>query len=278
MAEKKRKKKYRVNKKRVAVLIIVLIAVLAVFVAAVVAVINAITGKAPEPQKPETTKPDYWAEAALEFYGPPGFDVTGEAVNKEYKGKGQQKVKGEKGYPTTFTTADGKVYKEYKQNGITPWADKEYYGGTMDDSGCGLAAMSIILSGYGKDQTPGDLCDRYAPELDYEKMGSEFNKVFEVPSTPFFFDYLSMTEDRIRKHLETDEPAIVCIWGVLGANRWTRSSHFITLLACEGDKVYVSNPNGLPGHSNCSGWYDFDEVVPFISKILYVGDMEYLGV
>ena len=148
----------------------------------------------------------------------------------------------------------------------------------MDDSGCGLAVMSIVLSGYGKDQDPGKLCARYAPELDYEKMENEFNKVFEVPSTPFFFDYLSMTEDRIRKHLETDEPAIVCIWGVLGANRWTRSSHFITLLACEGDKVYVSNPNGLPGHSNCSGWYDFDEVVPFISKILYVGDMEYLGV
>lgn len=278
MAEKKRKKRYRVNKKRLAVLVIVLLAVIAVFIGAIAAVVNALTAEEPAPVKQEKPKPDYWNEAAFEFYGPEGFDVTGESVNKAYKGKGQQQVKGEKGYPATFTTADGKVYKEYKQNGITPWKDEEYYGGTMDDSGCGLTVMSIVLSGYGKDQDPGKLCDRYAPELDYQKMGNEFSKVFDVPSTPFFFDYLSMTEDRIRQHLETDEPAIACIWGVLGANRWTRSSHFIALLACEGDKVYVSNPNGLPGHSNCSGWYDFDEVVPFISKILYVGDMEYLGV
>ena len=34
--------------------------------------------------------------------------------------------------------------------------------------------------------------------------------------------------------------------------------------------VYVSNPNGGKNDSKSSGWYDFDEVVPYIAKALYI--------
>lgn len=35
-------------------------------------------------------------------------------------------------------------------------------------------------------------------------------------------------------------------------------------------KVYVSNPNGLQNNSKSSGWYDINEVTPYIAKALYI--------
>ena len=35
----------------------------------------------------------------------------------------------------------------------------------MENSGCGITAMSIILSGYGKYKTPEDLWQKYYPVL-----------------------------------------------------------------------------------------------------------------
>ena len=44
----------------------------------------------------------------------------------------------------------------------------------------------------------------------------------------------------------------------------------VLLAADEQGMVYVSNPNGLENDSKSSGWYDFDEVLPYIAKILYI--------
>ena len=47
----------------------------------------------------------------------------------------------------------------------------------------------------------------------------------------------------------------------------------MVLLASDNNgKVYVSNPNGLENTEKSSGWYDFDEVTPFIAKALYIED------
>jgi hypothetical protein len=34
--------------------------------------------------------------------------------------------------------------------------------------------------------------------------------------------------------------------------------------------VYISNPNGLENSSKSSGWYNFNEVTPYIAKALYI--------
>ena len=74
-------------------------------------------------------------------------------------------MSGKDGYFTTFTTVNNhkKKYKEYKQNGDSSWSNKEYWGDTMAENGCGITVMSIILSGYGKDYTPEDLREKYYP-------------------------------------------------------------------------------------------------------------------
>ena len=33
--------------------------------------------------------------------------------------------------------------------------------------------------------------------------------------------------------------------------------------------VYVSNPNGLDNTYKSSGWYEIDEITPYIAKILF---------
>ena len=99
-----------------------------------------------------------------------GYKVIKQDTNKNYSGIGQEKVKNKDGYFTTFTTEDNykKTYIEYKQNGNSSWSNKEYWGGTMAENGCGITVMSIILSGYGKDYTPEDLREMYYPVMDYD--------------------------------------------------------------------------------------------------------------
>ena len=48
----------------------------------------------------------------------------------------------------------------------------------------------------------------------------------------------------------------------------------LLLAADNGNMVYVSNPNGLENDSKSSGWYDIDEISPYIAKALYVEDYE----
>lgn len=43
------------------------------------------------------------------------------------------------------------------------------------------------------------------------------------------------------------------------------------LLATDGyDKVYLSNPNGLEEEYKASGWYDINEITPYIAKALFI--------
>jgi hypothetical protein len=44
----------------------------------------------------------------------------------------------------------------------------------------------------------------------------------------------------------------------------------LILLATDENLVYVSNPNGLENSSKSSGWYSFDEVLPWVAKALFV--------
>ena len=61
-------------------------------------------------------------------------------TNDNYSGIGQEKVKNKDGYFTTFTTMQDhqKKYIEYKQNNNSSWSNKQYWGGTMSENGCGI--------------------------------------------------------------------------------------------------------------------------------------------
>ena len=204
-----------------------------------------------------------------------GYKVIKQDTNKNYSGIGQEKVKNKDGYFTTFTTEDNykKTYIEYKQNGNSSWSNKEYWGGTMAENGCGITVMSIILSGYGKDYTPEDLREMYYPVMNYDKFSHELSSTFGIKNSDFYYDSVHLSDKSIIEHLQSNRPVVVCVWNSPTDNRWTTASHYMVLLATDGNNmVYVSNPNGLEHDSKSSGWYDIDEITPYLAKAIYIED------
>ncbi len=203
------------------------------------------------------------------------YMVIKQDYNKKYVGIGQEKVKNKDGYFSTFTTGNEykKIYKEFKQNGNASWSDKKYWNSTMNESGCGIVSLAIVLSGYGKNCTPEDLRKKYYPSMNYDNLSSELTKSYKIKNSNFYYDSKHLCNEAIINHLLTNRPIIVCTWNKPNNNRWTTKSHYMVLLATDGDNmVYVSNPNGLENDSKSSGWYDVDEVVPFIAKALFIED------
>lgn len=174
------------------------------------------------------------------------YEIIYESKNKNYTGVGQKTVKNQDGLYTTFTTVgdNPKVYKEYKQNGNSSWSKHKYWGGTMEKNGCGITVLSIILSGYGESYTPENLREKYYPVLDYNNLPDELLSTYNIKNSGFYFDQKHLSKESIISHLELDKPIIVCVWNQPDVNRWTTSSHYMALLATDGDeKVYISNPN-----------------------------------
>ena len=203
------------------------------------------------------------------------YDIIKQDTNFKYTGIGQEKARNKDGYFTTFTTEENykKTYLEYKQNGNASWSNHTYWGDTMAENGCGITVMSIILSGYNKDYTPEDLRQKYYPVMDYEQFPSELSSTFGIQNSGFYYDSEHLSNTAIEEHLLTNRPIIVCVWNQPHNNRWTTASHYMALLATDGNgMVYVSNPNGLENDSKSSGWYDINEITPYLAKVIYIED------
>lgn len=214
-------------------------------------------------------------DKTLNFSNIMGYRVIKLDNNSNYSGIGQEKIKNKDGYFTTFTTENNykKTYKEYKQNGNSSWANNEYWNGSMAENGCGITVMSILLSGYNKNYTPEDLRKKYYPVMDYEKMSNELSKTYGIKNSDFYYDSVHLSNESIIEHLQTNRPIIICVWNNPSDNRWTTASHYMILLAADNNNmVYVSNPNGLENDSKSSGWYDINEITPYIAKALYIED------
>ncbi len=202
-----------------------------------------------------------------------GYDIIKQDTNPRYSGIGQEKVKQKDGYFTTFTTENNhqKTYLEYKQNGNASWSNHSYWGDTMAENGCGITVLSIILSGYNQHYTPEDLRKKYYPVMDYEQFPNELSTTFGIKNSGFYYDSEHLSNTAIEEHLLTNRPIIVCLWNTPHDNRWTTASHYMALLATDGNgMVYVSNPNGLENDSKSSGWYDINEVTPYLAKAIYI--------
>lgn len=200
-------------------------------------------------------------------------NISERTQNNNYLGIGQQKVK-ENEYTSIFTTKDKKVYKEYKQNGNSSWSDKYYWGGTMAENGCGITCMSILASGYGKNINPENLRKKYvtskSEHLDGDKMSSEIIDYLGIDNTDFYYNNTYFEKEYIINWLKKDKPIIICVWDKPDYN-WTKTSHYMLLIATDGiNKIYVSNPNGEYGQIKMSGWYDTEEVLPYIAKAMFI--------
>ena len=209
----------------------------------------------------------------LEITNHSEYKTIKQDTNDNYAGIGQEKVKNQDGYFTTFSTTQDhqKKYIEYKQNNNFSWSNKEYWGGTMADNGCGITAIATILSGYNKNYTPEDLRQKYYPVLANDKISKELSNTFNIKNTDFYYDNVHLSKEKITEHLKTNRPILICVWNKPNNNRWTTASHYMALLATDDNNmVYISNPNGGKNDSKSSGWYKFDEVIPYIAKALYI--------
>jgi len=201
------------------------------------------------------------------------YDIIKQDSIDSYTGIGQQRVSYKIGYFTTFTTSGPytKTYLEYKQNGESPWRNNSYWNDDMEHNGCGITSMAIILSGYGKSDTPEDLREKYFPVMNYNTMSEEFLNSYQIETSPFYYDSDHLSQDYINEHLLSGRPILICVWTQPHENRWTTSSHYMVLLATDGEKmVYLSNPNGGRNDSKSSGWYEYEEIIPYIAKALFV--------
>lgn len=204
------------------------------------------------------------------------YKIIKQDTNTNYSGMGQEKVLNQDGYYTTFTTDAPyqKTYIEYKQNGNASWSKHTYWDDYMENSGCGITAMAIILSGYGKNVTPEDLRKKYYPVIDYDLLSMEFYETYGIQASGFLYDSAYLSKGHIKQHLLTNRPVLICVWSNPNENRWTTTSHYMVLLASADNMVYVSNPNGGINDSKSSGWYQYEEVIPYIAKALFIESYE----
>lgn len=196
--------------------------------------------------------------------------------NDLYSGVGQVKIEGKDGYDTTFTTSKGKVYKEYKQTGNASWKNKSYWSSTFEENGCGVATLAILASGYNKNYTPEDLRRKYinfaGKHLEGEQMSGEINKTFGLKNSDFVYADVYFKKEYVFNHLREDKPVLICVWNKPD-DKWTTTSHYMLLLGTDNEnKVYVSNPNGLYGEKKMSGWYNQEEILPYIAKAMFINE------
>ncbi len=227
-----KKKKRKLNRKRIILLLLIIILVIYFYLKFSTQTIDNISSNL--------------ANNISKIANNSNYKTIKQDANNNYSGIGQEKIKDKDGYFTTFTTIDNhkKTYKEYKQNGNSSWSKKEYWGGTMAENGCGITAISTILSGYGKNYTPENLRKKYFPVMDSNKISGELSKTFGIKNSDFYYDSLHLSKYKLKSHLETNRPILICVWNKPNKNRWTTSSHYMVLLAADGkDMVYISNPN-----------------------------------
>lgn len=196
-------------------------------------------------------------------------DNIGKCSNSLYEGTGQVKVKDKDGYSTIFVTKENRKFIEYKQNGDASWSQNEYWSGTMAENGCGITALSIILSGYGIEYTPEDLRQKYKPHLNGNDISKALKNDFGIENSDFYYASIYFSKNYIMNKLEEENIILVCVWNKPN-DVWTKKSHYMVLLASDGDdKIYVSNPNGT-NKENPSGWYETNKILPYIAKALFI--------
>lgn len=180
-----------------------------------------------------------------------------------------ENISGGKGYTDVFQAKDGKRYTQYIQGADALWAEHNYWGGSMRENGCGITAIAIIASGYGKEDTPEILRKKYAPHLEGNKMAKVLEEDFGIANSGFCYSQKEFSSKRIKESLEKGQPVLICVTNQPDS-KWTKKSHYMVLLDVDGEKVYVCNPSAGDNGNKHSGWYPIKEVQPYIVKAVYV--------
>ena len=166
-----------------------------------------------------------------DLYGISGSASGGIITSYEEEGDGWLSVTEVK-YPNGTT----RKFRNYQQ-GISSFCsywNKPYWGGNMQNSGCGPTAAAIVLSGYGYDANPGVVVDamNVKDSSSFEHLRQALKDIGNIDGEDHYGNGTSGDIAIIRENLRNGRPVIV-----------NAPNHYIVLLGeDESGKLIVSDP------------------------------------
>lgn len=149
-------------------------------------------------------------------------------------GGGESAGAGE-GYDKVFTSASGRTYKLFIQN---RYRDVYYWGNNVAESGCGPSSAAIILSGFGKSDTPRTVATSYAANGSWAGECKFFtDRGLKAVQGPVDWN-------KAISHLKSGNPMVVSINSGISINGCYYTGHFLTFLGINetGDQIYIGDP------------------------------------
>lgn len=235
--------------------------------------------------KEATEKFGYYISDNDSYYFKTG-EITVDAISPHFAG--DEWAKGVKNYLDTIyaTVAPeggsfngdvyknaGKTYKLFNQHNY----QDSFAGGTIDQRGCGVTSVAIIVSAYKDGETPPSIAKSCEP-----KYGNTVNPKYGYGDPNGVFhrylgdygltckEYEGFNGDNIINHLKSGKAVIFNYSGTLtineGAGYYT-DGHFTTFLGINGDNIFVGDPAGVSGETtmakimatNCKRYFLVDK-------------------
>ena len=162
------------------------------------------------------------------------------------------------GYTKTVTVGS-KKFKVFNQG---------LYGGNIPSAGCSISSEAIVLSGYGKDQTPYTISQyvSYYPrsiadigdDLEHYGVKSTSRVNYGAGSS-----VKTKAVEEIENNLKQGRPVIILVRANYDS-KYTRGAHYMALVGYKNGKAVIADPNG--GRV----WND-DTVDTLVNRYMYTG-------
>ena len=149
------------------------------------------------------------------------------------------------GYPV-IVKANGIEYKSFKQNQGSYSGNPCAGNQTISDAGCGITSLAIILSAYGIDTNPGEVCEK-AGGSEYhcefgklqntakEGYGIEFSSIYQV-----YKDNAQEQAMALRAAFAEGKPALILVGnGSYNGVRFTTSAHYMVAIGVDKDEHLI---------------------------------------
>lgn len=184
------------------------------------------------------------------------------ALNSDVIKYGETSISGD-GYPNSYISKTGKIYRNYKQNRGT-YSLKNWCGTSIiKNDGCSLIAVTIIVSGYRNSEVdPLELAQKYAVvgagmniEGALSSEGIQCSQPLGRNTT-----FSESQKETIKSYVKTTGPAII---KVIPPSQFTDSTHFMALLDYNPstNEFYLSNPYTGNNSYGQTGWVDANTVL-----------------
>lgn len=178
-----------------------------------------------------------WKNEGIAWYVYQAGDKNGAEVGKK---SGWYSINGTLKYYNASTTSYTKQFSmPYYSQRDPRWVNKYYAGYTLGNTGCGMASIAMIVSGFGKAITPvqaADYAHTYGSFDRYPEVGSAQSDLTMVASHWGINYKVMSSSSQIASYLSQGYPATVC----LDLGNGVR--HIVVLRGYSGGYTTVTDP------------------------------------